>query len=126
VGELIDTSFFIATYSIYFLLLTYEAKYSAAALNIADQQNAYSITIAVRGIVKLFRLVKREKELYQEILTFSISHNHSIVRIYSHYTLINRSKTTFYRHPITKFDFTSEEGRDKWTSYKFTKTIYNI
>jgi len=48
----------------YFPFLTCKVKCSAAALDIADQQNAHNITIAVRGIVKLFRLVKREKELY--------------------------------------------------------------
>jgi hypothetical protein len=84
------------------------------------------MTIALRGIVELFRLVKRKKELHQEILAFSISHNHSTARIYGHYALIDRSKTTFYRHPIKKFDFTSKEGKEKWTSYKFTKNVYNI
>jgi hypothetical protein len=53
-----------ATYSIYFPFLTYKVKYSAIVLNIADQQNTYSIAIAVRAIVELFRLIKREKELY--------------------------------------------------------------
>jgi hypothetical protein len=32
--------------------------------------------MAVRGIVELFRLVKREKELYREILAFLISYNY--------------------------------------------------
>merc|ERR1712093_887724 len=75
---------------------------------------------------ELFRLVKREKELHREILAFSISHEHSTVRIYGHYALIDGSKTAFYRHPIKKFDFTSEEGKDKWTSYQFTKNVYDI
>jgi hypothetical protein len=48
----------------YFPFLTCEVKCGAAALDVADQQNAHSMTIAVRGIVELFRLVKREKELY--------------------------------------------------------------
>ncbi|KAH9204182.1 hypothetical protein DL95DRAFT_439396 [Leptodontidium sp. 2 PMI_412] len=94
VGELTNTSFFIATYFIYFLFLTYEVKCSAIALNIIDRQNVHSITIA------------REKELYREILAFSISHDYSTVRIYGYYPIIDRNKTTFYRHPIRKFDFT--------------------
>ncbi|KAH6724722.1 hypothetical protein BKA61DRAFT_627338 [Leptodontidium sp. MPI-SDFR-AT-0119] len=87
VGELTDTSFFIATYSMYFPFLTCEAKCGAAALDIADRQNVHSIAIAVRGIIELFRLVKREKELHREILAFSISHDHSTVRIYGHYPM---------------------------------------
>ncbi|KAL5328465.1 hypothetical protein ACEPPN_001964 [Leptodophora sp. 'Broadleaf-Isolate-01'] len=126
VGELTDTSFFIATYSMYFPFLTCEAKCGAAALDIADRQNVHSIAIAVRGIIELFRLVKREKELHREILAFSISHDHSTVRIYGHYPVIDGNKTTFYRHPIRKFDFTKLDGKDKWTSYKFTKNIYDI
>jgi hypothetical protein len=128
VGEVTDTftSHFMATWQMYFPFLTCEVKCGAAALDVADRQNAHSMTLAVRGTVELFRLVKREKELHREILAFSISHDHSTVRIYGHYALIDGSKTTFYRHPIKKFDFTSEEGKDKWTSYKFTKNIYDI
>lgn len=110
----------------YFPFLTCEVKCGAAALDVADRQNAHSMTLAVRGIVELFRLVKREKELHREILAFSISHDHRTVRIYGHYPVINEKKTTFYRHPIKTFDFTSEDGKEKWTAYKFTKNIYDI
>jgi hypothetical protein len=48
----------------YFLFLTCKVKCSATALDVANQQNAYSITIVVKGVVNLFRLVKRKKELY--------------------------------------------------------------
>jgi hypothetical protein len=71
------------------------------------------MTLAVRGIVKLFRLVKRKKELHREILAFSVSHNHQTVRIYDHYLIINGKKTTFYHHPIKTFDFTSEDNKEK-------------
>jgi hypothetical protein len=126
IGGFSEMSLFMGTYYMYFPFLTCEVKCGAAALDVADRQNAHSMTIALRGIVELFRLVKREKELHREILAFSISHDHSTARIYGHYALIDGSKTTFYRHPIKKFDFTSEEGKDKWTSYKFTKNVYDI
>jgi hypothetical protein len=126
VGELTDTSFFMATYYMYFPFLTCEVKCGAAALDVADRQNAHSMTLAVRGVVELFRLVKRENELHREILAFSISHDHSSVRIYGHYPLIDGNKTTFYRHPIHKFDFTALEGKEKWTASKFAKNVYDI
>ncbi|KAK5310626.1 hypothetical protein LTR93_011984 [Exophiala xenobiotica] len=126
VGSVFDTSFFVATYRMYFPFLTCEVKCGAAALDIADRQNAHSMTIAVRSVVELYRAVKREKELNQEILAFSISHDHRTVRIYGHYAVIDGNKTTFYRHPIKTFDFTSEEGKDKWTAYKFTKNVYEV
>ena len=93
VGDLIDTSLFMAMYYIYFLFLTCEVKCGAAALDIADRRNAHSMTVAVRGIVELFRLVKREKGLHREILAFSISHDHETVRIYGHYPVIDGKKT---------------------------------
>ena len=46
------------------------------------------MTYAVRGVVELYRAVKREKELHREILAFSISHDHRSVRIYGHYAII--------------------------------------
>jgi hypothetical protein len=128
VGEVTDTftSDLMATWQMYFPFLTCEVKCGAAALDVADRQNAHSMTIAVRGIVELFRCVKREKELHREILAFSISHDHSTVRIYGHYALIDGSKTTFYRHPIRKFDFTELDGKEKWTAYKFIRNVYDI
>lgn len=125
VGGLTDTSYFMATYYMYFPFLTCEVKCGAAALDIADRQNAHSMTVAVRAIVELFQLVKREKDVDREILSFSISHDHESVRIYGHYPVIGASKTTFYRYPIHKFYFTELDGREKWTAYKFTKNVYD-
>ena len=126
IGSVYDTSFFVATYRMYFPFLTCEVKCGAAALDVADRQNAHSMTCAVRGIVEIYRAVKREKELQREILAFSISHDHSTVRVYGHYALIEGDKTTFYRHPIRKFDFTEQDGKEKWSAYTFTKNVYDI
>lgn len=119
------TSYLIATTRMYFPFLTCEVKCGAAALDVADRQNAHSMTVALRGVVELYRAVKRENELHREILAFSISHDHTSVRIYGHYAIIEEDKTTFYRHPIRKFDFIEQDGREKWTSYKFTKNVYD-
>jgi hypothetical protein len=51
------------------------------------------MTLAVRCVVELFRLVKREKELHREILAFSVSHDDSSVRIYGHYPVIDGPNT---------------------------------
>ncbi|KAK3669157.1 hypothetical protein LTR78_010963 [Recurvomyces mirabilis] len=128
VGDIAETctSYFMATWRMYFPFLTCEVKCGAAALDIADRQNAHSMTIAVRAVVELFRYVKREKEVDGEILAFSISHDHSVVRIYGHYAVIDGAKTMYYRHSIRKFDFTEMDGREKWTAYKFTRNVYDI
>ncbi|EQL33563.1 hypothetical protein, variant 1 [Blastomyces dermatitidis ATCC 26199] len=126
-GYDLDTysSYFLATFYMYFPFLTSEVK-GTAALDIADRQNAHSMTLSVRGVVELFKLVGREEEANREILAFSISHDHRTVRMYGHYAVIEGDKTSFYRHPIKTFDFTSEEGKDKWSAYTFTKNVYDI
>ncbi|QSS59396.1 hypothetical protein I7I51_08831 [Histoplasma capsulatum] len=125
VGEVGDMSFFMSTAYMYFPFMTVEVKCGKAALDIADRQNAHSMALSIRGVVKLFRAVKREKELHRQILAFSISHDHCSVRIYGHYPMIEGEKTTYYRHAIHKFDFTSLDGKEKWTSYKFSMSVYN-
>ncbi|KAK0261564.1 hypothetical protein LTR35_017863 [Friedmanniomyces endolithicus] len=126
VGELTDMSYFMATYYMYFPFLTCDVKCGAAALDVADRQNAHSMTLAVRGVVELFRLAKHGKEIDREILAFSMSHDHNTVRIYGHYPVIKGKNTAFYRHPIRKFDFTEQDRKEKWTAYRFTKNVYDV
>ena len=97
----------------YFRFLTYKMKCGAAAFDVADRQNAHSMTVAVRGVVKLYKAVKHEKELHREILAFSILHDHRSVRIYGHYAIIKEEKTTFYCYSIHEFSFTALDGKDK-------------
>ncbi|KAK0617926.1 hypothetical protein B0T17DRAFT_495960, partial [Bombardia bombarda] len=120
-----DQSFFMGTYYMYFPFLACEVKCGAAALDIADRQNAHSMTLAVRAIVELFRLVEREGEVHRQILAFSTSHDHRSVRIYGHYPVIDEKDTKYYRHPIREFSFTELDGKEKWTAYRFTKNIYD-
>lgn len=128
VGEIEDfyTSYFMGTWRMYFPFLTCEVKCGAASLDVADRQNAHSMTIAVRAVVQLYRHVKREKEIHREILGFSISHNDEVVRIFGHYPVIDGDKTTFYRHLIRDFSFRDLDGKEKWTAYKFTKNVYDV
>ena len=120
------TTYFMATTRMFFPFLTCEVKCGAAALDVADRQNAHSMTVAVKGIVELFKAVKREKELDHEILAFSISHDHRSVRIYGHYPVIEEDKTSFYRHPIRTFDFTEQDGKEKWATYIFVRNVYDL
>ena len=119
------TTYLMATTRMYFPFLTCEIKCGAAALDFADRQNAQSMSVALRAVVVLFKYVKREKELDREILAFSISHDHRSVRIYGHYPVMEGDKTSFYRHSIRTFDFTEQDGKEKWTAYKFVKNVYD-
>lgn len=121
-----DQSFFMATYYMLFPFLTNEVKCGAQALDVADRQNAHSMTLAVRAIVELFRLVSRESDVHRQILAFSISHDHRSVRIYGHYPVIDGKDTKYYRHPIHDFSFTALDGKEKWTAYRFVKNVYDL
>lgn len=125
IGGWDHTSFFMATDTMHFPFLTCEAKCGEVGLDIADRQNAHSMTLAVRGVVELYRVVKREKELDGEILAFSISHDQRLVRIYGHHAVVEGRRTTLYSYPIRTFDFTELDGRERWTAYKFTRNIYD-
>ena len=115
------------TGKLYFPFLVCEVKCGENGLNIADRQNAHSASMAVNAIVQLYRAlaVSRAGELHRKILVFSVSHDHTMVKIYGHYPLIEGDKTTFYRHLIHSFDFTALGGKDKWTAYKFTRKVYD-
>lgn len=117
---------FMGTRLMYFPFLTCEVKCGDQALAIADRQNAHSMTLAVRGVVELFRLVGRESELSHRILAFSISHDDNNVRIYGHYPVVQvNDPVKYYRHKIHAYDFTVLNGRDKWTAYRIVRYIYD-
>ncbi|KAI4138627.1 MAG: hypothetical protein LQ341_004583 [Variospora aurantia] len=100
---------FTATYKIYFPFLTSEVKCGQQGLDIADRQNAHSMTVAVRGIVELYRIVGRAQELHRKVLGFSLSHDHRTVKIYSHYAEIDGPGTTYYRHVLEEFAILGRE-----------------
>jgi hypothetical protein len=102
------------------------SKMRNEGLNIADRQNAHSSSVAVKQVVDLYRKVSRQHELNRKILSFSISHDQEAARIYGHYPVIDGGQTSVDRHTIKKFDITSETGKDKWTTYIFTRNLYDI
>ena len=115
---------FKTTTRIYFPFFTCEFKCGNAALDFADCQNAQSMSIALRGIVTLFKHVKRERELGREVLVFSISHDHACVRIYGHCSVIQDDRIGFYRHRLDTYDFTARMGERKWSTYRFVRNLY--
>ena len=126
VGEYYDQCSVMAQEDMYFPFLTCEVKCGGEGLNIADRQNMHSASVAVKGIVELFRRLDRQRELHREILAFSVSHDNENVRIYGHYPVIDGDNGSYYRHAIHKFDITARDGKDKWTAYKFTRNVYDI
>ncbi|KAJ4308468.1 hypothetical protein N0V84_012084 [Fusarium piperis] len=83
-----------------------EVKYGREALDVAGNQNAHSMTIALRAVVQVFQLAGRESEAHREILGFSFSHDNQNVRVYGHYAEANETDVQYYRHDIRKYNIT--------------------
>ncbi|PQE15025.1 phosphatidylserine decarboxylase protein [Rutstroemia sp. NJR-2017a BVV2] len=98
----------------------------ATGLDTAEWMNAHSMTLAVRGIVELFQLVGRETEVQRERVAFSIAHDDRMGTIHGHYPVFEGKEIKYYFHAIRAFDFTTMEGRDRWTAYRFTKNVYDV
>jgi hypothetical protein len=128
----------LVTENLYFPFLMCEATSGEQALIRPDRQNAHSSSIAVNALVQLYRAVpliddphheerasSRVEELNRKILAFSISHNHTWVRIYGHYAIIDGDKETFYRHAIYSINITNLDGKERWATYNFTRKVYD-
>ena len=118
-------TFFSASLEMFFPFLTTEVKCGKQALEIADRQNAHSMTVAIRGIVELFRKVGRAKELHRKALGFSISHDDHEVRIFVHYPEIAGVHTECYRHTLRNFIIVDNNGKERWSAYRFVRNIYD-
>lgn len=118
-GNLDDKSSFRATYYMLFPFITREVKRGNIGLDIADRQNAHSHTVALRGLVALFRLLGREQDLHGKILTYSISHDHRMVRLYGHRPTIEGQNTMCWREEIDSFDFKARKGQYRWRCRQF-------
>ncbi|KAL8877191.1 MAG: hypothetical protein Q9198_004750, partial [Flavoplaca austrocitrina] len=118
-------SYFKATYYMYFAFVDMRGGMRRDRIGHWRSTERHSMTIAVRGIVELFKLVKIDNELNGKLLTFSVTHDHRTVRLYGHYPVIDDSKKTKnYRHAIHTYDITVLDGKHKWTTYSFVMEVY--
>ncbi|KAF2431957.1 hypothetical protein EJ08DRAFT_669782 [Tothia fuscella] len=122
-GDASFSSYFKATYYMHFPFLTKEVKTGTTGLGIADNQNAHSMTVAVRAVVELFKLVGREKELHREILALAISHDDESVRLYAYYPFIDGDKVTIWRCTADRYYL---DPKTKWRSWTFTTNVFSI
>jgi hypothetical protein len=116
--------YFIATYYMHFPFLISKVKCGTIRLKIIDWQNAHSMKFIIKGIIKLFKLAKRENKLYREILTFLISYNHQIVWLYGYYPIINGIEFITYCHLIHTFNILPLGSKERWMIYNFTVKAY--
>ncbi|KAL2832092.1 hypothetical protein BDW59DRAFT_139689 [Aspergillus cavernicola] len=124
-----DSTFFKATSNMFFPFLTAEVKRRNLSLQGAERQNAHSMAVAMRGVVELFKLTNRQRELHCKTLGFSISYNHREVNINAHYPVIKekrdkRDEKVIYTYSkLCAFDMRSQ--RDEWVAHRFVMAVYN-
>ena len=112
--------------NLYFPFLLCEVKCAENGLSIADRQNMHSASIAVNAIFQLYRAVSRQKELDRRILVFSVSHDHTSVRVYGHFAIVHgdNDKPSFYRSLVRRVNLTEQEGACRWATYNIVRKVY--
>lgn len=121
-----EKSYYTAREDIFFPFLTSEVKCGQQALDLADRPNAHSMTIALRGIVAVFRKADRASDVHRRALGFSISHDDQDARIYAHYPEVERENTLYFRDTIKVLNFGDEKGQHRWLCYQFTLNVCQI
>ncbi|KAL5333721.1 hypothetical protein BJX70DRAFT_391959 [Aspergillus crustosus] len=121
-----QTSGFKGTMAMLFPFFTSEAKSGKGNLQEADHHNIHSMTRALKGVVELFRISGREKELHRRILGFSISYNHRHATAFAHYPVFGADgEVTLHRYEVEEFSIAKRSLSERWGSYKFVMAIYN-
>ncbi|KIW09745.1 hypothetical protein PV08_12029 [Exophiala spinifera] len=121
-----EKSYYTAREDIYFPFLTSEVKCGKQGLDLADRPNAHSMTVALRGIVDVFRKANRASEVHRRALGYSISHDDRSVRIYAHYPEVEGDNTSYFRETIKELNIGDERGEHRWISHQFTLNVCQI
>ncbi|KAK5311994.1 hypothetical protein LTR93_011507 [Exophiala xenobiotica] len=124
--EPLEKSYYTAREDIYFPFLTSEVKCGKQGLDLADRPNAHSMTVALRGIVDVFRKANRASEVHGRALGYSISHDDRSVRIYARYPEVEGENTLYFRETIKELNVGDEMGEHRRISHQFTLNVCQI
>ncbi|KAI9046167.1 uncharacterized protein KD926_004005 [Aspergillus affinis] len=119
-----ETSAFKGTQGMLFPFLAVQLKSANGSLETAIRQNSHTMARALRGVIELFKMVGRQDELHRSALGVFIIHNHCEVEIYVNFARIENGQATYHYELLEGFSFTWEEGRNRWSSYKFVMAFY--
>jgi len=116
----------------FFPFITREAKCDRQPLEIADRQNVYSMSIALEGVIDLFRRAGCLETLNGKALGLSMSYDNDTVRMYAHHVVIDTQElddsdrqqvpkitTTKYRTNLGQVILSNDGGKDRWKPYDF-------
>ena len=112
--------------NMYYPFLICEVKGSDRPIQEAERQAMHSASIAARAIIQLYRKISSAEQLNRQILTISVSHNNTTVKVFGHFAQIDEEHITFFRHRIYAADFAADFASRDWAkAYKITRGIYS-
>ncbi|KAL3494677.1 hypothetical protein BJX62DRAFT_233968 [Aspergillus germanicus] len=88
------SSYFKGVKRMLFPFLTAETNCAEQVLQGVERKNMQSMYRALRGVVQLFKLAKRETELHRRILGSSVSYNSSIACVHAYYPIATKKTST--------------------------------
>jgi hypothetical protein len=131
--------------SMYYPFLICEVKSSDKPIREAERQAMHSASIAANAIVQLYKKISQAHELNHKILTVSVSHNNTTVKVYGHFARVEDDKITFFRHRIYEANFAADLAEateadeaddaddatlktyaDFWKAYKIIRGTYRL
>lgn len=120
---------FAACYGALFPFFTAEVKCGRASLEVADNANLNSMSIALRAVFDLYHQVGQASRIHRHgiqrnLETYDVSHDDEYVRIYGHYPEINGDTITFYRKLIRSFSCIDNNAQEGETSARFLWNVY--
>ncbi|KAL1615856.1 hypothetical protein SLS56_011641 [Neofusicoccum ribis] len=118
-------SSFLSMDDMYFPFLTCEAKSSNEPIFLAENQNAYSMMVAVSSTIELFKAAKMQKKVHRRVLGFSISYDNRYVVVNGYYPVFAGQRLKIYRTQICHFVI-SPKASEKWQSWHLVRNIYEV
>ena len=110
----------------YYPFLVCEVKGSDRPIQEVERQAIHSASITARVVIQLYRKISSAEQLNRKILTISVSHNNTAIRIFGHFVWIDEEHITFFRHRIYTADFAADFASRDWAkAYKITRGIYD-
>ena len=112
--------------NMYFPFLICEVKGSDRPIQEAERQAMHSASIAARAVIQLYRKISSAEQLNRQILTISVSHNNTTIKVFGHFAHIDNEHITFFRHRIYAADFAADFASRDWAkAYRITRGIYD-
>ena len=130
-----DQSIFLATYYMCFPFLVCHVAGPDEALDTADRRGAAAAAVSMRAVTELYSLLGMTRLIDRQILAWSVSFDHSTVRVYAHYPVLREGfDPRYHRKLVMSMVYTAaggdggedEEGSEErfWRTYWFIKAVY--